>query len=62
MMANSKTISMPTALASENSQGQFSPTKSGPIMGLLDRDASILDFNARVLDWAKRPEVPLLER
>ena len=29
---------------------------------LLDRDGSILAFNERVLDWAKRPEVPLLER
>lgn len=29
---------------------------------LLDRDQSILAFNERVLDWAKRPEVPLLER
>lgn len=29
---------------------------------LLDRDESILAFNERVLDWAKRPEVPLLER
>lgn len=29
---------------------------------LLDRDDSILAFNERVLDWAKRPEVPLLER
>lgn len=28
----------------------------------LDRDLSILAFNARVLDWARRPEVPLLER
>ena len=33
-----------------------------PVLSLLDRDASILDFNLRVLDWAKRPEVPLLER
>ena len=32
------------------------------VTGLLDRDASILDFNARVLDWAKRADVPLLER
>ena len=24
---------------------------------LLDRDGSILAFNERVLDWAKRPEV-----
>jgi len=29
---------------------------------LLDRDASILDFNHRVLHWAEQPEVPLLER
>ncbi len=28
----------------------------------LDRDQSILAFNERVLDWAKRPDVPLLER
>ena len=28
----------------------------------IDRDESTLSFNARVLDWAKRPEVPLLER
>jgi polyphosphate kinase len=31
-------------------------------IALLDRDESILAFNERVLDWAKRPEVPLLER
>ncbi len=29
---------------------------------LLDRDHSILAFNERVLDWAHRPDVPLLER
>ena len=29
---------------------------------LLDRDASILAFNHRVLHWAERPDVPLLER
>jgi len=29
---------------------------------LLDRDHSILSFNERVLNWAERPEVPLLER
>ncbi len=29
---------------------------------LLDRDLSILGFNERVLDWARRPRVPLLER
>ena len=29
---------------------------------LLDRDLSILAFNERVLDWARRKHVPLLER
>ena len=29
---------------------------------LLDRDHSILGFNARVLTWAERDDVPLLER
>lgn len=29
---------------------------------LLDRDQSILSFNERVLSWARRPDVPLLER
>ncbi len=29
---------------------------------LLDRDRSILQFNERVLDWAYRKDVPLLER
>ena len=28
----------------------------------LDRDLSLLAFNTRVLDWAKRTDVPLLER
>lgn len=31
-------------------------------LALLDRDASLLAFNLRVLDWAKRKDVPLLER
>ena len=33
-----------------------------PQIQLLDRDHSILAFNERVFDWAKRPQVPLLER
>jgi polyphosphate kinase len=33
-----------------------------PPLAFLDRDHSILAFNERVLDWARRPEVPLLER
>ena len=31
-------------------------------MALLDRDHSILAFNERVLDWAYRKDVPLIER
>ncbi len=31
-------------------------------MPWLDRDQSILEFNERVLDWATRADVPLLER
>ncbi|MDB5963668.1 MAG: ppk1, partial [Polaromonas sp.] len=33
-----------------------------PPLRFLDRDHSILAFNERVLDWARRPDVPLLER
>ncbi len=36
-----------------------SPSTTTP---LLDRDHSILAFNERVLDWAQREDVPLLER
>ena len=46
-------MTTPTQLPAEN--------LAAPIE-LLDRDGSILAFNERVLDWAKRPEVPLLER
>jgi len=35
------------------------PKSSG---SLIDRDESILSFNVRVLDWARRVDVPLLER
>lgn len=35
---------------------------AGSLVPLLDRDHSILAFNARVFDWACRPDVPLLER
>jgi len=37
-------------------------TSNGVKVQWLDRDQSLLAFNKRVLDWAKRPEVPLLER
>jgi polyphosphate kinase len=33
-----------------------------PLLAVSGQDVSILAFNVRVLDWAKRPEVPLLER
>jgi polyphosphate kinase len=46
-------LSKPNGLNSDNSNSGIK---------LLDRDGSILAFNERVLDWAKRPEVPLLER
>jgi polyphosphate kinase len=35
---------------------------SSPKFSLLDRDQSILAFNERVMDWARRPDVPELER
>lgn len=35
---------------------------AAPTVQFLDRDHSILAFNERVLDWARRPDVPLLER
>ena len=34
----------------------------GQAVPFLDRDHSILAFNERVLDWARRTDVPLLER
>ncbi|MBC7649444.1 MAG: polyphosphate kinase 1, partial [Vitreoscilla sp.] len=37
------------------------PPAANPVQ-FLDRDHSILAFNERVLDWARRPDVPLLER
>ena len=37
-------------------------TQSAAPVALLDRDHSILAFNERVLDWAVRADVPLLER
>lgn len=37
-------------------------SSADPRHALMDRDLSILAFNERVLDWAQRCEVPLLER
>ncbi len=41
-----------------------SPAKpyAGKLLALLDRDQGLLDFNLRVLSWAEREDVPLLER
>ena len=41
---------------------KFEPTQNLRSVSLLDRDHSILAFNARVFDWACRHDVPLLER
>jgi len=38
------------------------PPPATEAIPFLDRDHSILAFNERVLDWARRPDVPLLER
>src|SRR5437868_15138290 len=40
----------------------LNPTVAAGEVPLLDRDHSILAFNERVLDWAHRADVPLLER
>jgi polyphosphate kinase len=47
---------MPNAAALSKSSPAIAPP------ALLDRDHSILSFNERVLSWAERDDVPLLER
>ncbi len=47
---------MPTFTTTETLTAAIVPIK------FLDRDHSILAFNERVLDWARRADVPLLER
>ena len=42
-----------------NSAADAAPGAASTLV-LLDRDHSILAFNRRVLDWARRPEVPLI--
>ncbi len=41
---------------------KLTPVTTPEPLALLDRDHSILAFNERVLDWAGREDVPLLER
>lgn len=51
------------ALAAELAHAVPAPQVGmGPALPLLDRDLSILAFNERVLSWAERKDVPLLER
>ncbi|WP_422086408.1 polyphosphate kinase 1 [Variovorax sp.] len=57
----------PVPLAPESVPMQSDPADpsldvAAPTFTLLDRDHSILSFNERVLDWAHRTEVPLIER
>jgi polyphosphate kinase len=47
---------MATLTTSENTVAQLVDSR------WLDRDMSLLAFNARVLHWAQKPDVPLLER
>ena len=54
-------MSFQTPLPSTSKPQTLSPDSLQPFQ-FLDRDHSILAFNERVLDWAKRPDVPLLER
>ena len=52
-------------MSSTSSQLKLAPAASAALpsgITLLDRDHSILSFNERVLDWAYRRDVPLLER
>jgi polyphosphate kinase len=48
---------MTTASMAKDKKIMFAPK-----LEWLDRDLSLLAFNARVLDWVKRDDVPLLER
>ena len=51
----------PTTTAHISNAALPKPPAANPVQ-FLDRDHSILAFNERVLDWARRPDVPLLER
>ena len=51
---------MPSQLTTDPVKSSAAAAPSMP--PLLDRDLSILAFNERVLDWARRKNVPLLER
>ena len=58
----------PTGLLTTANAAPTAPVPLVPVitaaasLHFLDRDHSILAFNERVLDWARRDDVPLLER
>ena len=52
----------PAADAPRAQAGTGALAQGGALPAFLDRDHSILAFNQRVLDWAARSDVPLLER
>ncbi|RCX11550.1 polyphosphate kinase 1 [Extensimonas vulgaris] len=52
----------PGAKAAPAPRSRTAASAAAPPVTLLDRDHSILAFNERVLDWAVRDDVPLLER
>ena len=51
-----------TISSSSSSSSSSASSSSALVVPWLDRDHSILAFNERVLDWARRADVPLLER
>ena len=51
-----------SSLHAERPERESVAATAAPVLTLLDRDHSILAFNERVLDWAERTEVPLIER
>ena len=54
-------VLMPELTLPRNTSG-VPASAAQPAVEFLDRDHSILAFNERVLDWARRSDVPLLER
>ena len=63
MTDDSKDKAMQTPLhGPEDHPASAVPAPAIPMLQLLDRDLAMLAFNARVLHWAEREDVPLLER
>jgi polyphosphate kinase len=58
----SKPKTRPKVKAKAKSTAAPAPASPAEPLHFLDRDRSILAFNERVLDWARRDDVPLLER